>query len=83
LTSDITYIWTDEGWMYLAVTLDLFNRQVVGWSVKPRMTAELVSDELAMAWFRRWPAPGADAPASAAPKSRRAFFATLLRQQGI
>jgi transposase-like protein len=34
--SDITYIWTDEGWLYLAVTLDLFNREVVGWSVKPR-----------------------------------------------
>lgn len=46
LTSDITYIWTDEGWLYLAVTLDLFNREVVGWSVKPRMTADLVTDAL-------------------------------------
>jgi putative transposase len=58
-TSDITYIWIDEGWLYLAVTLDLFNREVVGWSVKPRMTAELVTDALTMAWFRRRPAPGA------------------------
>ncbi|WP_088508705.1 IS3 family transposase [Burkholderia ubonensis] len=58
-TSDITYIWTDEGWLYLAVTLDLFNREVVGWSVKPRMTTELVADALTMAWFRRRPAPGA------------------------
>lgn len=58
-TSDITYIWTDEGWLYLAVTLDLFNREVVGWSVKPRMTMELVTDALTMAWFRRRPAPGA------------------------
>ncbi len=58
LTSDITYIWTDEGWLYLAVTLDLFNREVVGWSVRPRMTTQLVTDALTMAWFRR-PAPGA------------------------
>ncbi|TDR04136.1 integrase-like protein [Paraburkholderia silvatlantica] len=58
-TSNITYIWTDEGWLYLAVTLDLFNREVVGWSVKPRMTTELVTDALTMAWFRRRPAPGA------------------------
>jgi transposase InsO family protein len=58
-TSDITYIWTDDGWLYLAVTLDLFNREVAGWSVKPRMTTELVTDVLTMAWFRRRPAPGA------------------------
>ncbi|MGF6411569.1 transposase InsO family protein [Paraburkholderia sp. MM5482-R2] len=56
-TSDITYIWTDEGWLYLAVTQDLFNREVVGWSVKPRMTADLVTNALTMAWFRRRPAP--------------------------
>jgi len=54
-SSDITYIWTDEGWLYLAVVLDLFNREVVGWSIKPRMTADLVTDALAMAWFRRRP----------------------------
>ncbi|MBR8258337.1 IS3 family transposase, partial [Burkholderia ambifaria] len=58
-TSDITYIWTDEGWLYLAVVLDLFNREVVGWSIKSRMTADLVTDALTMAWFRRRPAPGA------------------------
>lgn len=57
--SDITYIPTDEGWLYLAVVLDLFNREVVGWSIKPRMTADIVTDALAMAWFRRKPQPGA------------------------
>ena len=57
-TSDITYLWTDEGWLYLAIVLDLFNREVVGWSLKPRMTAEIVTDALTMAWFRRKPAPG-------------------------
>jgi Transposase and inactivated derivatives len=55
---DITYIWTDEGWLYLAVVLDLFNREVVGWSIKPRMTADIVIDALTMAWFRRRPQPG-------------------------
>ena len=57
-TSDITYLWTDEGWLYLAIVLDLFNREVVGWSLKPRMTADLVTDALTMAWFRRKPAVG-------------------------
>lgn len=45
-TSDITYLWTEEGWLYLAVVLELFNREVVGWSIKPRMTADLVNDAL-------------------------------------
>ncbi len=57
-TADITYLWTDEGWLYLAIVLDLFNREVIGWSVKPRMTTDLVSDALTMAYFRRRPPPG-------------------------
>lgn len=57
-TSDITYLWTDEGWLYLAIVLDLFNREVIGWSLKPRMTSDIVTDALTMAWFRRRPAPG-------------------------
>ncbi|OIQ92629.1 IS2 transposase TnpB [mine drainage metagenome] len=57
-TADITYLWTDEGWLYLAIVLDLFNREVVGWSLKPRMTADIVTDALTMAWFRRRPAAG-------------------------
>ena len=56
--ADLTYVWTEQGWLYLAVVLDLFNREVVGWSIKPRMTADIVVDALAMAWFRRRPAPG-------------------------
>ena len=57
-TSDMTYLWTDEGWLYLAIVLDLFNREVVGWSLQPRMTADIVTDALTMAWFRRKPAVG-------------------------
>lgn len=43
-TSDITHLWTDEGWPYLAIVLDLFNREVIGWSLKPRMTADIATD---------------------------------------
>ena len=57
-TSDITYLWTGDGWLYLAIVLDLFNREVVGWSLKSRMTADIVTDALTMAWFRRKPAAG-------------------------
>lgn len=55
-TSDITDLWTDEGWRYLAIVLDRFNREVVDWSIKPRMTADSVTDALTMAWFRKRPA---------------------------
>jgi transposase InsO family protein len=57
-TGDITYIATDEGWLYLAAVIDLFCRQVVGWSMQPHMQSSLVTDALKMAWFRRQPAPG-------------------------
>ncbi|GHT87608.1 hypothetical protein AGMMS49543_24060 [Betaproteobacteria bacterium] len=52
-TSDITYCASSEGWVYLAVIIDLFSRQVVGWSMQPHMKAELVADALRMVWFRR------------------------------
>ena len=56
--SDITYIWTCQGWLYLAVVLDLFSRKVVGWSLQATMTADLVKDALTMAVGRRCPLPG-------------------------
>ena len=52
-TTDITYVWTDEGWLYLAVVLDLYSRAIVGWSMNQRMTQQLVCDALTMALFRR------------------------------
>ena len=51
--SDITYIWTDEGWLYLAVVLELYSRKVIGWAMAERMTASLVCDALTMALWRR------------------------------
>jgi transposase InsO family protein len=52
---DITYIHTDEGWLFLAVVIDLFSRQVVGWSLREDMTRDIVIDALRMAWFKRHP----------------------------
>ncbi len=54
--ADFTYIWTDEGWLYVAAVLDLYSRLVVGWSMQEQMTARLVSDAMLMAIWRRRPA---------------------------
>lgn len=51
--ADFTYIWTGEGWLFVAVVIDLFSRRVVGWSMQPTMTAQLVIDALTMALWRR------------------------------
>jgi putative transposase len=52
---DITYIATEEGWLFLAVVIDLFSRKVVGWSMRPDMHRDLVIDALWMAWLGRNP----------------------------
>ena len=51
--ADFTYIWTAQGWLYCAVVLDLFSRRIVGWSMSEQMTAQLVTDALIMALWRR------------------------------
>ncbi|MDH2311247.1 IS3 family transposase [Methylobacterium brachiatum] len=51
--ADVTYIWTAEGWLYVAAVIDLFSRRVVGWSMQTSMTAQLVTDALVMAIWRR------------------------------
>ena len=55
---DITYVWTDEGWLYLAVVLDLYSRAVIGWAMGSRLTTDLAQDALTMALWRRKPSPG-------------------------
>ncbi len=56
--ADITYVWTQEGWLYLAVVIDLYSRKVVGWSMSSRMKAQLVCDALTMAIWQRRPTSG-------------------------
>jgi putative transposase len=51
--ADFTYVWTAEGWLYVAAVIDLFSRRVVGWSMSAEMTAQLVTDALVMAIWRR------------------------------
>ena len=80
---DITYIHTQEGWLYLAVVIDLYSRQVVGWSMRERMQAVLVNDALTMALWKRKPAKGliwhTDRGSQYASDSHR----VLLKQHGI
>lgn len=80
---DITYIWTHEGWLYLAVVIDLFSRQVVGWSMSSRMRASLVNEALMMAIWARKPGKGllwhTDRGSQYASDSHR----LLLQQHGI
>ena len=56
--ADITYVRCLEGWLYLAIVMDLFSRKIVGWSMRDTLEAEIVSDALGMAVARRRPAPG-------------------------
>lgn len=56
--TDITYIWTKEGWLYLAAVIDLFSRRVVGWAVSERIDAALCCEALRRALVSRRPAPG-------------------------
>lgn len=53
--TDITYIKTHEGWLYLGTVMDLFSRRIIGWAMSSRMTKELVLDALLMAVWRRKP----------------------------
>jgi transposase InsO family protein len=80
---DITYIHTQEGWLYLAVVIDLYSRQVVGWSMAEHMRAKLVNDALSMAIWKRKPEKGliwhTDRGSQYASDSHRA----LLQQHSI
>ena len=55
---DISYCWTDEGWLYLAVVLDLYSRAVIGWALGSRLTADLAESALTMALWARKPTSG-------------------------
>ncbi len=57
-STDITYVWTSEGWLYLAVVMDLFSRRIVGWSMRKTLARELVLSALHMALYGRNPATG-------------------------
>ena len=81
--SDITYIPTDEGWLYLASTMDLFSRMVVGWSMSSTMPASLVVDALSMAIDRRSPAAGMIHHSDRGVQYAAGAFQGLLDRHGI
>jgi putative transposase len=56
--ADITYIWTDEGWLYLATVIDLYSRRIIGWSMGTRLLTKLITDALTMALQQRKPPQG-------------------------
>jgi putative transposase len=80
---DITYIWTWEGWLYLATVIDLASRRVVGWAMADHMRAELVCDALSMAVAARRPAPGLLFHSDRGTQYNSAAFASLLKENGI
>jgi putative transposase len=80
---DITYIWTTEGWLYLAVVIDLFSRSVVGWAMDKRMTRQLVMDALTMAVQRRRPPAGVIFHSDRGSQYASADFQKLLAKHGI
>lgn len=82
-TADVTYIWATEGWLFLAVVLDLYSRRVVGWSMKARMTSDLVMDALMMAIWRRGPSEKLMHHSDQGSQYTREAFQRLLCDQGI
>jgi transposase InsO family protein len=80
---DITYIWTNEGWLYLAIILDLFNREVVGWSASNRMTRQLAIDALQMAVGRRHPDKGLLHHTDRGSQYASADYQKVLKEHGM
>ena len=81
--SDITYIRTDEGWLYLCVIIDLFSRAVIGWHMSSRMTADLVNKSLMMALFRRGFPQGVIIHTDRGSQYCSKSFQNLIRKQGL
>ena len=82
-TTDITFIWTWEGWLYLAVVLDLYARRVVGWAVQPHLQTELALEALQLALGRRVPAPGLVHHSDRGCQYAAEAYQRVLREHGI
>ena len=81
--ADFTYLWTSEGWLFLAVVLDLFSRRVVGWSMHSTMTAQLVTDALTMAIWRRGAVEALLHHSDRGSQYTSESFQRLLRELGV
>lgn len=81
--ADFTYLWTAEGWLYVAVVLDLYSRRVVGWSMQSSMTSQLVADALMMAVWRRGKPVELLHHSDQGSQYTSEHFQELLKEQGI
>jgi putative transposase len=81
--ADFTYIWTAEGWLYVAVVLDLYSRRIVGWSMQESMTSQLVADALMMAVWRRGKPIELIHHSDQGSQYTSEHFQELLKEQGI
>lgn len=81
--ADITYIATDQGWLYLATLMDLFSRKIVGWSMNARLKTELVRDEFTMAVLQRCPQAGLLHHSDRGSQYASHDYQTLLAEHGI
>jgi len=81
--SDITYIWTGQGWLYLAVVMDLYSRRIIGWSMSRRINRHLVLNALSMALGQRRPGQNLIHHSDRGVQYLSDDFQALLRQHGI
>jgi len=81
--SDITYVRTGQGWLYLAAVMDLFSRKVVGWAMAPAMPTELVASALRMALQHRQPPPGLLLHSDRGSQYASAEYQALLAEHGM
>jgi putative transposase len=80
---DITYLWTQEGWLYLAVEIDLYSRKVAGWSMGSRMKEPLVCDALMMAIWLRQPKAGLAVHSDRGTQYASKAYRRLLNAHGL
>ena len=81
--TDITYVWTSQSWMYLAVVMDLYSRRIVGWAMKPHLQVELALAALRMALGRRMPEPGLIHHSDRGVQYAAHAYQNVLHQHGI
>ena len=81
--ADITYLWTMQGWLYLAVIIDLYSRKIVGWAMSNRMKSSLVEQALCMAYLRRRPGRGLIHHSDRGSQYAGAEYQKLLNRYGM
>ena len=81
--ADITYVWTMQGWLYVAIVMDLFSRKIVGWAMSSHMRSSLVEQALSMAYWHRKPAPGLIHHSDRGSQYAGADYQSLLQRYGM